>query len=79
MTNYPAITMFFLFVFGTLIITYWAAKRTKSRAHFYAAGGTARAISGPADWGYIPAAGLITATTQGRIAGHNGAKHNKRK
>ena len=39
MTNYPAITMFFLFVFGTLIITYWAAKRTKSRAHFYAAGG----------------------------------------
>ena len=39
MTNYPAITMFFIFVFATLVITYWAAKRTKSRSHFYAAGG----------------------------------------
>ncbi len=47
--------------------------------NFYAAGGTARSISGPADWGYIPAAGLFTATTQGRIAGQNAAKHNKRK
>jgi len=39
MINYPAITMFFIFVFATLVITYWAAKRTKSRSHFYAAGG----------------------------------------
>ena len=39
MKNYPAITMFFIFVFATLVITYWAAKRTKSRSHFYAAGG----------------------------------------
>jgi len=39
MTNYPAITMFFIFVFATLVITYWASKRTKSRSHFYAAGG----------------------------------------
>ena len=38
MSNYPAITMFFIFVFATLMITYWAAKRTKSRSHFYAAG-----------------------------------------
>jgi len=38
MINYPAITMFFIFVFATLMITYWAAKRTKSRSHFYAAG-----------------------------------------
>ena len=30
--------MFFIFVFATLMITYWAAKRTKSRSHFYAAG-----------------------------------------
>ncbi len=39
MTNYPAITMFLIFVFATLGITYWAAKKTISRSHFYAAGG----------------------------------------
>ncbi len=49
----------------------------KKLPNLYAAGGTARSISGPADWGYIPAAGLFTATTQGRIAGKNAAKHNK--
>ena len=27
MTNYPAIAMFFIFVFATLMITYWAAKK----------------------------------------------------
>ena len=32
MTNYPAIAMFFIFVFATLMITYWAAKKTKSRS-----------------------------------------------
>jgi cation/acetate symporter len=37
--NVPAIVMFFLFVAGTLGITYWAAKRTRSAADFYAAGG----------------------------------------
>ncbi len=37
--NIPAIVMFFLFVSGTLGITYWAAKRTRSAADFYAAGG----------------------------------------
>ena len=37
--NVPAIVMFFLFVSGTLGITYWAAKRTRSAADFYAAGG----------------------------------------
>jgi len=45
--------------------------------NLYAAGGTARSISGPSDWGYIPAAGLFTATTQGRIAGKNAGKKNK--
>tara|TARA_B100000029_G_scaffold146779_1_gene142102 strand:+ start:12257 stop:13804 length:1548 start_codon:yes stop_codon:yes gene_type:complete len=39
MTNYPAIAMFLIFVFATLAITYWAAKKTISRSHFYAAGG----------------------------------------
>ena len=37
--NITAITMFLLFVTGTLGITYWAARRTKSTKDFYAAGG----------------------------------------
>tara|TARA_B100000686_G_C16722765_1_gene935946 strand:+ start:120 stop:1526 length:1407 start_codon:yes stop_codon:yes gene_type:complete len=40
----------------------------------FAAGGTARSISGPSDWGYIPAAGLFTAVTQGRLAGTSASK-----
>ena len=32
--NIPAIIMFFIFVGGTLGITYWAAKRTKSASDF---------------------------------------------
>ncbi len=38
-TNWHAIAMFVLFVFLTLGITYWAAKRTKSAAQFFSAGG----------------------------------------
>jgi len=38
-TNWHAIVMFLIFVAGTLGITYWAAKRTKTAADFYAAGG----------------------------------------
>jgi cation/acetate symporter len=38
-TNWTAITMFAVFVLGTLYITKWAAKRTKSAADFYTAGG----------------------------------------
>jgi cation/acetate symporter len=37
--NVAAIVMFLIFVAGTLGITYWAARRTKSAADFYAAGG----------------------------------------
>lgn len=37
--NVIAIAMFLVFVAGTLGITYYAAKRTKSRKDFYAAGG----------------------------------------
>ncbi|XPV67922.1 MAG: cation acetate symporter [Halarcobacter sp.] len=37
--NIPAIIMFFIFVGATLVITYWAAKRTKSASDFYTAGG----------------------------------------
>jgi cation/acetate symporter len=38
-TNWSAISMFIAFVFLTLGITYWAARRTKSAAQFYSAGG----------------------------------------
>jgi cation/acetate symporter len=38
-TNWTAITMFIVFVLFTLGITYWAAKRTRSAAAFYTAGG----------------------------------------
>jgi cation/acetate symporter len=38
-TNWTAISMFALFVVGTLFITKWAASRTRSAADFYTAGG----------------------------------------
>lgn len=37
--NVQAISMFLLFVGFTLVITYWAAKRTRSTSDFYSAGG----------------------------------------
>ena len=37
--NLTAIAMFFVFVLGTLGITWWAASRTKSTSDFYTAGG----------------------------------------
>lgn len=37
--NIPAILMFVAFVGATLCITYWASKRNKSAADYYAAGG----------------------------------------
>jgi cation/acetate symporter len=33
-----ALTFFFLFIAITLGITYWAARRTRTTEHFYAAG-----------------------------------------
>jgi cation/acetate symporter len=38
-TNYVAISMFAVFVVGTLFITKWAAAKTKSAADFYTGGG----------------------------------------
>ena len=38
-TNWVAITMFGIFVVGTLFITKWAAAKTKSASDFYTAGG----------------------------------------
>ncbi len=40
----------------------------------YAGGGAARSVSGPAQWGYLPAMGLCTAVSLGRLAGRNAAK-----
>ncbi len=37
--NIPAIIMFFIFIGGTLGVTYWAAQKTKSASDFYTAGG----------------------------------------
>jgi len=37
--NIPAIVMFFVFIAGTLGLTVWAARRTKSASDFYTAGG----------------------------------------
>ena len=37
--NVTAMVTFLLFVFSTLLITWWAARRTRSRKEFYVAGG----------------------------------------
>ncbi|MEM9197475.1 MAG: FAD-binding protein, partial [Pseudomonadota bacterium] len=42
--------------------------------NFFAAGGTARGISGNGASGYLPAAGLCTAVTLGRLAGNRAAQ-----
>lgn len=41
--------------------------------NLFAGGGAARSVSGPAHWGYLPAMGLCTAFTLGRIAGAGAA------
>lgn len=40
----------------------------------FAGGGAARSVSGPEHWGYLPAMGLCTAVTLGRIAGETAAR-----
>ncbi|WP_310532223.1 FAD-dependent oxidoreductase [Novosphingobium sp.] len=42
--------------------------------NLFAGGGAARSVSGPSSWGYLPAMGLCTAVTLGRIAGMSAAK-----
>jgi len=74
MTNYPAITMFFIFVFATLAITYWAAKRSKSRFHFYAAGGKITSLqNGLAIAGdYMSAASFLGISGLVYLSGYDG-------
>lgn len=38
-------------------------------ANLFAGGGSARSVSGPAHWGYLPAMGLTTAIVGGKVAG----------
>lgn len=45
----------------------------KTLPNLFAAGGTARSISGPGPSGYLPAAGLCMAVTLGRLAGQQAA------
>lgn len=41
--------------------------------NLFAGGGSARSVSGPASWGYLPAMGLTTAVVLGRLAGQSAA------
>ncbi|MCH9740246.1 MAG: cation acetate symporter [Epsilonproteobacteria bacterium] len=72
--NVPAIVMFFLFVAGTLGITYWASKRTKSASDFYTAGGgitgtqNGTAIAGD----YMSAASFLGITGMVYLKGYDG-------
>ncbi len=42
--------------------------------NLFAGGGSARSVSGPSSWGYLPAMGLTTAVVLGRLAGEGAAK-----
>ena len=42
-------------------------------ANLFAGGGSARSVSGPSSWGYLPAMGLTTAVVLGRLAGQAAA------
>ena len=73
-TNWTAITMFGIFVLGTLWITKWAAAKTKSAADFYTAGGgitgfqNGLAIAGD----YMSAATLLGLTAMVYTQGYDG-------
>ncbi|WP_218511550.1 cation acetate symporter [Variovorax sp. dw_308] len=73
-TNWTAISMFAVFVVGTLFITKWAAARTKSAADFYTAGGgitgfqNGLAIAGD----YMSAASFLGISAAVMAAGYDG-------
>ncbi|MBA1420935.1 MAG: cation acetate symporter [Epsilonproteobacteria bacterium] len=72
--NVPAIIMFLIFVGGTLMITYWASKRTKTASDFYTAGGgitgfqNGMAIAGD----YMSAASFLGISGLVYMAGYDG-------
>jgi cation/acetate symporter len=73
-TNWTAITMFAIFVVGTLFITKWAAAKTKSAADFYTAGGgitgfqNGLAIAGD----YMSAASFLGISAAVMVSGFDG-------
>ncbi|SIQ80798.1 cation/acetate symporter [Paracoccus thiocyanatus] len=73
-TNWTAITMFAVFVLGTLYITKWAAAKTKSAADFYTAGGgitgfqNGLAIAGD----YMSAASFLGISAAVMVSGYDG-------
>lgn len=72
--NVSAIAMFLIFVGGTLGVTYWAAKRTRSAKDFYTAGGgitglqNGLAIAGD----YMSAASFLGITAAVYLNGYDG-------
>ncbi|MFA9461002.1 cation acetate symporter [Thiohalorhabdus methylotrophus] len=72
--NIPAVTMFLIFVVGTLGITYWAANRTRTAKDFYTAGGgitglqNGLAIAGD----YMSAASFLGITAAVYAQGYDG-------
>ena len=42
--------------------------------NLFAGGGSARSVSGPSSWGYLPAMGLTTAIVLGAVAGRNAGR-----
>jgi cation/acetate symporter len=73
-TNWVAISMFGIFVVGTLFITKWAASKTKSAADFYTGGGgitgfqNGLAIAGD----YMSAASFLGITAAVMASGYDG-------
>jgi cation/acetate symporter len=73
-TNWTAISMFAVFVVGTLFITKWAAARTRSASDFYTAGGgitgfqNGLAIAGD----YMSAASFLGISAAVMAAGYDG-------
>ena len=73
-TNWVAISMFAVFVVGTLFITKWAAAKTKSAADFYTGGGgitgfqTGLAIAGD----YMSAASFLGISAAVMATGYDG-------
>ena len=62
--NVTALALFMTLVAATLVITYWAAKRTRSAKDFYAAGGNMRALpNGLAIAGDLISAGAFLGLT----------------
>ena len=62
--NVTALVLFLVLVAGTLVITWWAARRTRSATDFYAAGGNMRALpNGLAIAGDLISAGAFLGLT----------------